>query len=64
MIEHAWELNSFICEYCGTLIEDGPDGYVTECEHYRLPKEFKPETTKGFSMEISIDKEKVLDINS
>ena len=45
MSEHAYELNSFICEFCGKLIEDGPDGYETECEHYRIPEEFKVTST-------------------
>ena len=37
--------NSFICEWCGTLIIDSPEGFVSECEHYRIPEEFKVSAT-------------------
>jgi hypothetical protein len=37
--------NSFICEWCGTLIIDSPEGYRSECEHYRIPEEFKVTST-------------------
>ena len=53
--------NSFICEWCGTLIIDSPEGFVSECEHYRIPEEFKVNSTPGFSVEIEVDTEKVLD---
>lgn len=29
-------MSSFICEHCGALILDTPQGYVTECEHYPM----------------------------
>ena len=50
-------MSSFICEHCGTHIIDTPDGYITGCEHYRLPeKKDMTETTffKIPTIEISI----------
>jgi len=29
-------MSNFTCEICGTVILDGDDGYVTECEHYPI----------------------------
>lgn len=29
-------MSSFVCEKCGELIVDTPDGYITGCKHYPL----------------------------
>ena len=29
-------MSNFICKKCGTMIQDTPNGYVTECEHYPI----------------------------
>lgn len=31
-------MSSFICEQCGKTIQDTPEGYSTECEHYPIEK--------------------------
>lgn len=31
-------MSSFHCGTCGTAILDSPDGYITGCEHFPLPK--------------------------
>lgn len=46
---------SFICEYCGSLIVDSPEKFISGCEHYPLPKEDLVNTTKGFSTKIEIN---------
>lgn len=28
-------MSNFFCPICGAVIIDSPDGYITECEHYR-----------------------------
>ena len=27
-------MSNFICEKCGTICYDSPNGYITGCEHY------------------------------
>lgn len=32
-------MSNFICEKCGAIIVDTPEGYITGCKHY---PDFKP----------------------
>lgn len=31
-------MSSFLCEHCGEIISDTPNGYVTGCPHYPIEK--------------------------
>lgn len=32
-------MSNFTCEKCGTVLIDGPNGYITGCEHYPIENE-------------------------
>lgn len=36
-------MSNFICTQCGMAIIDSPNGYVTECEHYKMDCDCHPE---------------------
>ncbi len=45
-------MSNFVCEICGTVCIDSPQGYVTGCKHYPTEEENdNNRTTEGNSQD-------------
>jgi len=48
-------MSDFLCDICGALLQDSPEGYVTECEHYQLEKPLSASVIKRLAIQRKSD---------
>ncbi len=50
------KFSSFMCDKCGKVINDTPQGYITGCEHY--PVEVSKSVAKRIKSQMGIEHER------